>query len=54
MRSKRDVRWNGGGNVHAPVELIAGKPAEADAHLEKCRQLYGEPPEDLEFVFTES
>ena len=48
LKSKIDPRWNCGGEG-----IVGGfvKPPEVEKKLEELRELYGEPPEDLEWGY---
>jgi len=45
--SKSDSRWNLSGQGYFPI--MCGLPSEWHVHVEKCRELYGEPPEDIKY-----
>lgn len=47
VRSKSDSRWNKSGEGMGLV--VDGGPQEMKDWIEKCREIYGDPPSDATF-----
>jgi hypothetical protein len=48
LKSKIDSRWNASGDGWCGGFCM---PSECEKELEKLKQLYGEPPADLEYGY---
>jgi hypothetical protein len=47
ITSEKDPRWNASGTEEYMSVFVL--PKEAQQHLENCKAIYGEQPDDLEY-----